>query len=227
MSRFLIVNADDFGQSDGINRGVIQAHEQGIVTSASLMVRWPAALEAAAYARARPALAIGLHVDLGEWVQRDGNWVQLYHVPGEVGGELARQLARFRELVGRDPTHVDSHQHVHRKEPVHSALVALAEGLGAPLRFYTDEVSYCGDFYGQIANGDPYYEGIAIETLLEIIASLPSGTTELGCHPGLDDDIESMYRTEREREVEVLCDPRARAALFAAGVGLRSFADLR
>ena len=46
-----IVNADDFGQSPGITRGVIAAHERGIVTSASLMVRWPSANEAAAYAR--------------------------------------------------------------------------------------------------------------------------------------------------------------------------------
>ena len=43
MSRAVIVNADDFGQSAGINRGIVEAHERGIVTSASLMVRWPAA----------------------------------------------------------------------------------------------------------------------------------------------------------------------------------------
>ena len=42
-TRHLIVNADDFGQSAGINRGIIEAHEHGIVTSTSLMVRWPAA----------------------------------------------------------------------------------------------------------------------------------------------------------------------------------------
>ena len=64
LARYLIVNADDFGQSTGINKGVIQAHEEGIVTSASLMVRWPAAPEAAAYARNRPGLSVGLHVDL-------------------------------------------------------------------------------------------------------------------------------------------------------------------
>ena len=54
--RLLIVNADDFGQTAGVNRGVIEAHDRGIVTSASLMVRWPAAAEAASFARARPAL---------------------------------------------------------------------------------------------------------------------------------------------------------------------------
>ena len=53
-TRFLIVNADDFGQSSGINRGIITAHEKGIVTSASLMVRWPAAVEAADAERDQP-----------------------------------------------------------------------------------------------------------------------------------------------------------------------------
>ena len=70
--RTLIVNADDFGLSPGVNAGVARTHEEGIVTSASLMVRQPAAEEAAAYARATPALGVGLHVDLGEWVWQDG-----------------------------------------------------------------------------------------------------------------------------------------------------------
>ena len=65
-TRYLIVNADDFGQSHGVNRGIMQAHRRGIVTSASLMVRWLAASEAAAYAREHPSLSLGLHVDLGE-----------------------------------------------------------------------------------------------------------------------------------------------------------------
>ncbi len=46
--RALIVNADDFGQSFGVNRGIMEAHQRGIVISASPMVRWPAAREAAA-----------------------------------------------------------------------------------------------------------------------------------------------------------------------------------
>ena len=49
--RFLIVNADDFGLSEGVNRGIIEAHERGIVTSASLMVLKPSAVSAAAYSR--------------------------------------------------------------------------------------------------------------------------------------------------------------------------------
>src|SRR5260370_3831130 len=86
--RYLIVNADDFGQSPGVNRGIIEAHERGIVTSASLMVRWPAAAEAAAYARLHPRLSVGLHLDFGEWVCRGGGWARPYQVvPG--GAPLA------------------------------------------------------------------------------------------------------------------------------------------
>ena len=62
----------------GRQPGVAEAHERGIVTSASLMVRWDAADTAAAYARSRPQLGVGLHLDLGEWVHRDGTWVALY-----------------------------------------------------------------------------------------------------------------------------------------------------
>jgi len=58
--RYLIVNADDLGHSSAVNRGVMRAHDHGIVTSASLMVRWPAAVEAAEYARNRPGLSLGL-----------------------------------------------------------------------------------------------------------------------------------------------------------------------
>jgi predicted glycoside hydrolase/deacetylase ChbG (UPF0249 family) len=64
--RTLIVNADDFGLTSGVNAGIARAHEEGILTSASLMVRWPAAAEAAAYAARTPGLSVGLHVDLGE-----------------------------------------------------------------------------------------------------------------------------------------------------------------
>src|SRR6516165_8990020 len=160
-ARNLIVNADDFGQSAGVNRGIITTHERGIVTSASLMVRWPGAAAAADYARAHPELSLGLHLDLGEWSYQAERWVQLYEVVptadrAAVAEEVQRQLTIFRRLVGRDPTHLDSHQHVHRDEPVRSILLELAGALAVPLRHYCPAVRYCGDFYGQAAKGFPY-----------------------------------------------------------------------
>jgi predicted glycoside hydrolase/deacetylase ChbG (UPF0249 family) len=228
VKRSLIVNADDFGQSAGVNRGIIEAHEHGIVTSASLMVRWPAAAEAAAYGRGRPGLSLGLHIDLGEWAYRGGAWVPVYEVVpandrSAVVDEVNRQLDDFRRLIGQNPTHIDSHQHVHRSEPVHAVVVQITRGLGVPLRNYTPEVRYCGDFYGQSATGYPHPEGIRVEGLIALLTTLPAGLTELGCHPGIGNDMDSMYRSERALEVEVLCDPRVRAALVAEEIALRSF----
>jgi predicted glycoside hydrolase/deacetylase ChbG (UPF0249 family) len=230
--RALIVNADDFGQTTGINRGVIRAHERGIVTSASLMVRWPSAAAAAAYGRAHPALSLGLHVDLGEWVCRDGRWEALYEVvsmddAAAVAKEIASQLTAFRRLVGRHPTHLDSHQHVHREEPVRSAMVKLARQLGVPLRACHPHIRYCGGFYGQTDDGRPIPGVLSLKGLTTIVSSLRSGVTELGCHPGEGRRFgkQSMYQRERAREVRVLCHPRLRRRLAELGTQLCSFHD--
>ncbi|HEV2791037.1 MAG TPA: ChbG/HpnK family deacetylase, partial [Solirubrobacterales bacterium] len=64
-SRRLIVNADDLGLSRSVNEGIFEAHQHGIVTSASLMVRQGAAEAAAEALAEHPDLAVGLHLDLG------------------------------------------------------------------------------------------------------------------------------------------------------------------
>lgn len=228
-TRLLIVNADDLGLSAGVNAGIAEAHERGIVTSASLMVRQPAAPEAAGLARRYPALAVGLHIDIGQWDYESGEWVVAYqHCPPEdevaVEAECRAQLEAFRGLLGRDPTHLDSHQHTHMSEPVASVADALAAELGVPLRGHG--IRYEGGFYGQAGKGEPWPQGIAVEHLIELIESLPEGWTELGCHPGIAVGAdESSYGREREQEVEVLCDPRVRASVKAANIELRSFAE--
>jgi predicted glycoside hydrolase/deacetylase ChbG (UPF0249 family) len=227
----LIVNADDFGLSEGVNRGIIRAHEHGIVTSASLMVRQPASRHAADYARRRTELSVGLHLDLCEWVYRDGQWRALYEVvpggdPAAVDAEVSRQLERFVELVGRPPTHVDSHQHAHRGEPLRSVAYALADRLGVPLRHFTPTVRYCGDFYGQGGKGEPLADLITPQALAAVLRSLPSGVTELACHPGEDPQLESVYRQERMAEVAALCDPLVRAVIAEQRIELIPFTRL-
>src|SRR5271155_4765952 len=97
-TRFLIVNADDFGLSEGVNQGIIEAHERGIVTSASLMVLKPFAAAAAAYGREHGRLSLGLHLDLGEWSHDGEAWLRRYQVVplddhAVVAAELERQLS--------------------------------------------------------------------------------------------------------------------------------------
>lgn len=197
MQRVLVVNADDFGLSMGVNRGIVRAHEHGIVTSASLMVLRPGAEDAAAYARQRPQLGVGLHLE---------------------PGDAAAQLERFRELVGGDPTHLDSHHHVHLREPLHAAALELAAALGVPLRSLDPRVRYSEAFFGR--------DAVTVEALLAILRDLPPGVTELGCHPGLDPELDSSYVSERALEVETLCDPRVREAIERQSISLASFADV-
>jgi predicted glycoside hydrolase/deacetylase ChbG (UPF0249 family) len=229
--RRLIVNADDFGLSVGVNRGIIAAHESGIVTSASLMVRGRAAAEAAAYAQTHPRLSVGLHVDLGEWTFRDGEWVELYRVvslddDAAVQAEVSRQLATFCDLVGRDPTHLDSHQHVHREGPARRAVLSAGSRLDVPVRHQTHGVTYWGDFYGQDDEGQHYPDLISADALIALLLRLPPGVTELGCHPGEGELPDTMYVRQRADEVKTLCDRRVRAAVSSLGITLISFRDV-
>ena len=231
MSRAVVVNADDFGQSAGVTRGIIEGHEQGIVTSASLMVCWPAAAEAAAYARMRPRLSVGLHVDLGEWICRNGEWALLYSRvdPADadaVEREVRAQLEHFRDLVGRPPTHLDSHQHVHRSDPARSIVMRVAGELHVPVRHFAPAIRHCGEFYGQTAKGEPLPDLIGVPALVTLLRQLPDGVTELACHPGYADDLESMYRQERTIELRSLCAAEVRSVLAETDIQLTSFADL-
>jgi len=230
-TRQLIVNADDFGQTDGINAGIVECHRAGIVTSASLMVRWPAAHAAAEYARHAPALSVGLHLDLGEWAWVDDDWFPIYQVVdpedfAAVRREIERQFEAFRCLVWREPTHIDSHQHMHRQGATRTIAAELADRFGIPMRGSNAEVVYRGDFYGQTAKGHPNAAAISVDGLIGIVQSLPGGTSEIGCHPAIGRDAPGMYVTEREQEVTALCDPRVRAALAAASIALNSYHDL-
>lgn len=227
--RLLIVNADDLGLSAAVNAGIFAAHGEGVVTSASLMVRQVAAPEAAEEAAGHPDLAVGLHIDLGEWIYERGEWIEAYlHCDtgdrDEVEAETRAQLERFRALTGRDPTHLDSHQHSHESEPAKGVAEALAAELGVPLR--NRAIRYEGGFYGQSGKGEPFPEGITPARLAELIEALPPGWTEIGCHPAAGPVPTSSYDEERQVELRTLCDPLIREALNVTNVKLCNFAQV-
>lgn len=229
--RYLIVNADDFGQSPAINRGIMMAHEGGLVTSASLMVCRPDAHQAAEYGARHPALSLGLHADLGEWAYQDGAWTSIYEVPASrtvaaIRAEIRRQLAQFRDLTGREPSHLDSHQHRHHHEPLRSIVLEAARRLEIPVRHYCPYIRYCGDFYGQTPTGTSVPDAITPAALIALLKALPPGVTELSCHPADGSDLSSMYATERSEELRTLCSAQVRSAVAAEGVELCSFLDV-
>ncbi len=202
---FLIVNADDLGLSASVNDGIFAAHEGGIVTSTSLMAlrdEAPAAVEALTE---HPGLAVGLHLEAGE--------------------DLHRQLDDFRALVGGDPTHLDSHKHMHEIDPAFGAgAEALAAELEVPLR--NRGIRYERSFYGRTPEGAPAPEAISVERLIELISHLPPGWTEIGCHPAAGPVPTSSYDAERQIELRTLCDPSIREALNVTNVKLCNFAQV-
>jgi predicted glycoside hydrolase/deacetylase ChbG (UPF0249 family) len=229
--RTLIVNADDFGLSPAVNSGVIQAYEAGIVTSASLMVRAEASAEAAGYAKREEGLDLGLHIDLGEWVCRNGGWAPVYEYADledsrSIAAELDRQLGMFRDLVGRDPTHLDSHQHVHLRDSVRPVADDFAARLDVCLRHRSPDVQYCGRFYGQTAEGAHLPGTLTVGALINILSGIPPGITELVCHPAAGNDLKTTYRIERAHELHTLCSPLVRDAIVDQGLVLSSFARI-
>jgi PEP-CTERM/exosortase A-associated glycosyltransferase len=229
--RLLVVNADDFGMSHGTTRGVIQAHERGIVTSTSLMVLREAADEGAAYARAHPRLGVGLHLDLCEWRYYNDEWHLLYERvrlddSDEVAAELTRQLERFEELVGRSPSHIDTHQHVHREDVVGAVVSERARALRVPVRDLSPGLRYRGEFYGQSSKGLSYPDWITPAALVDLLGSLAPGVTEVSCHPGIDPAEAGGYASERAVELASLCAPPVLDTIVEHGITLVSFADV-
>jgi predicted glycoside hydrolase/deacetylase ChbG (UPF0249 family) len=221
--RCVIFNADDFGYSRGINRGIVEAHDAGVVTAATLVVNGRAAEEAVRLARARPGLSVGLHVNFTNEAQR---LVDLEDREA-CRAELRAQYARFLELVGRKPTHLDSHQHVHRHHMRRGLFEELADEEGLPLRD-RPPVVFKGGFYGQWTYGVFEPEKVSFEAIERILRhEIADGIYEMSCHPGYHDpELEAVYHREREHELATLTDPRLRLLLDELGIALVSYRDL-
>ncbi len=150
----LIVNADDFGISAGVNKGILEAHKQGIVTSTSLMVNMNYADEAVRMKKSlAPRLGLGLHLTLS-WgkpilpaqevpslVTSEGTFPNVFDIrpwtfkADHLRAEMSAQLQRFKDLTGEMPDHIDNHQFVVNILPkAFSVLIDLSKKHGIPIR---------------------------------------------------------------------------------------------
>lgn len=237
----IIVTADDFGLTPGVVAGIIDAHENGIVNATSLMVNAPAAERAFDWARHNDSLAVGLHFvltfgkpvgpvePLGELVDENGRFHRLEAgahsraTPDQVRAELRAQLDLFEAKVGRRPTHIDGHHHVHAIDGVLAAVLGEAGPNEIPVRapnemtrqrLLRSNVASTGFFV------DAFYgEGnVGEDHLLAILETLPEGTSELMCHPATEDALLgslSGYVQPRFKELETLTSPRVKEAVAA------------
>jgi len=243
----LIVHADDFNLTPGVNQGILEAFRNGVVRSTSIMINLPGAEASARQLREARDLDVGLHANLTmgrpltqapSLVDESGAFrrkpsLQMPHLRlDEAEREIRAQLRRCAEL-GITLSHMDSHHHLHEAPELARMFIRLAREHGIALRSYDDarhEVRKAGvptpdafvvDFYG----GDT----LRVDYLVKRIETLPEGTSELCCHPARVDDAlrrVSSYAEPRADELKVLCDADVKRALEQNGVELVGFADL-
>jgi predicted glycoside hydrolase/deacetylase ChbG (UPF0249 family) len=250
----LIVNADDFGYTERVSAGIVRAHRDGIVTATTLMTNAPHSDGAAELARATPDLDVGVHLvvtfnrptgDVARYrtiVDKNGNFFRPKELMArdidrqEALTEYRAQYAKARELLGREPTHLDTHHWVHDHPALEWAIGELARETGAAARIHSDEQRDRLRARG-VRTPDHFarefqYEGkVGVEPLLAVLerTATRSGVTELMCHPGETDEglmRRSGYARERPVELATLIDPRVRAAVKDLGITLATFADV-
>lgn len=144
--RRVIVNADDLGFSDAITEGILRAHREGIVTSATLTANMPAAERAVALARQHPELGVGVHLNVSQGPPLSKAGAALAEVDGQIHRTAAGVVlgclrsprllkaveaefdAQIRWVLdhGLRPTHLDSHRHAHAFGPVYARVAKLA-----------------------------------------------------------------------------------------------------
>jgi len=222
LSTYLVVNGDDFGAGWGINRGTVEAHQRGVLTSTSLIVNMAASHEALRLTAELPALSVGLHANL---MDPSGQPLIDLETGAGCGPVIEQQLNSFYELTGRLPTHLDSHHNHHRNPRLLPYFQELADRYRLPLREHSP-VRYLSKFYGQWG-GETHAEQISAQHLIRLLATeLPPGITELSCHPGYcDPELRSSYRMEREVELCSLCDPTVRDFLSMQQIRLINYRD--
>lgn len=212
--KWLIVNGDDFGASAGINRGILEAHRNGILTSTSVLVHRAASSEVKAVTRSCPELSLGLHLELDP------------AEPARIPQQLDDQMERFVDLVGAPPTHVDSHHNVHYDHRIVPQVRAWADQQELPLRGFS-RARLLSRFYGRWG-GRSHPEQINGTNLLALVdGDVGEGIIELCCHPGyVEPEFETSYAVEREIEVGTLCSAAVRQGLVEREIHLIGFRDM-
>ncbi|CAI9396286.1 MULTISPECIES: chitin disaccharide deacetylase [Bacillaceae] len=225
----VIINADDFGLSRGVNYGIIDAHLKGLVTSATMMMNAKATKHAISLAKDTPSLKVGVHLvltwgrplleDVPSLIDEAGNFkkqIFVYKNPVSISlDDLEREwTAQIEKCFDADltPSHLDSHHHVHGIKEFYPVIKKLSEKYGLPVRnagtHFTDIQTltdvFLDDFYGDGVT-DSYFENLHEQ--------VEGGKSiEIMTHPAyLDETLmkESSYNMQRLKETRILMDAKS------------------
>ena len=224
----LIVNADDFGLSKGVNLGIIEACKNGIVTSTTLMMNMPEIEHALSLSKENSKLGVGIHLvattgtpickDVPSLIQENGQFHSLWEIAKyatveDITKEFTCQIEKFLSL-GIVPTHIDSHHHIHMEKQLLEVVLELAKQYNLPVRL-GDKSKLLKDSYKDTRTtnyfSDAFYgQELTSEKLLDILSFAKQyDTVEIMTHPAyLDQSLlnKSRYALPRCKELEILTD---------------------
>jgi chitin disaccharide deacetylase len=268
-ARQLVVNADDFGFTPDVNRGIVEAHRHGILTATTLMANGDAFDGAVRLAREADTLDIGCHLVL----VGGRSLVTGRPYPPTVAKLLAalgrRALDPYREFeaqvrrilgAGIRPSHLDTHKHTHLAPPVLDAVARIGRDFGIawvrrpfdfPLgavgavprieRLTSAALTLVRRRFHRVllregCRTTDHFAGFQITgrfrtaELVELLARLPTGSTELMCHPGFCTEelrqAHTRLKESREEELRALVAPEVRAAVERNGIELVNYAGI-
>lgn len=245
----LIVNADDFGYSKGINLGIIEGFENGILTSTTLMTNMPGAEHAFSLMdKYKNLLNVGIHLVLGagspvsqnvySLIDNNGNFHKMntlleLAMISDIEKEFNSQMEKFLSF-GYKPTHIDCHQHSHKNKDILDIVLKIAHKYSLPLRMF-DKGELLKGKYAHIKTidyfvGEFYGEDISIELIKSLIEeSLNHNTVELMCHPGYVDQIlldNSSYNTKRAKELSILISKEIKEFIIKNNIELINYKNI-
>ncbi len=237
--RALIINADDLGYDPAVNEGIFTAMRNGVVSSATLIVNSPHSQDAAGKAEDE---AIGLHLNLARfapvWTGFPAELLQANQLSEALAPKLSSevveketlaQLDRFESLLGRPPTHIDVHKHLHTNASVLEGVRAAAAARSLPVRAI-NELMRRALRSGGLKTPDHFIGDVGSQAfwtlarLRQALEQLPTGVTELMCHPGFAPTMmRSGYAVQREVELETFIHPSARSLLDRFEISVADF----
>ncbi|WP_391559960.1 chitin disaccharide deacetylase [Robertmurraya sp.] len=221
----LIVNADDFGFSSGVNYGIIDSHLNGIVNSATMMMNMEGTEQAIQLAKEHPSLQVGIHLvltcgkpllqDVSSLTNEEGSFHSLSELHSkkatvlleEVEREWTAQIEKFL-TSGVSLTHMDSHHHVHTIEELLPVVQRLSKKYNLPVRANGLEQIQGVEPFSDVALFDFYGDGLEAEYFDKLKESFTQPIKiEVMAHPAYLDTAllnRSSYTYKRIEEVDIL-----------------------
>ncbi len=244
----LIVVADDFGFTSGINKGCLETYQSGILTEMSLMLDSPATVEGVRVALDNNIEGLGIHITLndivgtGKYFRTDDYKKLLEESTAEkLSARVEDELKRFEDLVGRIPTHINGHKNCH----LHPKIVKVISDYAVKNKIYVrrswafSDGNSAGEDVNQelIDNGvmitDYIFERIvgsydeAYAGFLHDLSSIEENTTtEIFFHPAYVDAQLKSYSSllyDRERDIKLLTDKSFKKELEKLGFQISGF----